>query len=66
MPTEAPLSCRDTTWLVSEARDRRLSAGEREGLHRHLATCAHCQLAAQQFRALFAQLDELFVRDASP
>jgi hypothetical protein len=55
----ARFSCRDSTWLVSEARDRPLSATERAQLHRHIDSCPHCQVASKQFERLFAQIDDL-------
>ncbi|MFZ4878393.1 hypothetical protein ACL9RI_25185 [Janthinobacterium sp. Mn2066] len=65
MSQEAPASsitCRDTTYLVCEARDRSLSAGEQASLAGHIQTCPYCQVAAQQFSQLFSQLDALLAR----
>jgi anti-sigma factor RsiW len=62
MAAETPLTCRDTTWLVSESRDRELSAAEIAGLCRHIEDCPHCRIASRQFEALFAQVDALFSR----
>lgn len=58
-----PITCRDSTWLVSCARDGALSAAEAERLAAHLAGCAACQVASRQFARLFAQLDTLLARD---
>jgi hypothetical protein len=51
------LSCKDTTWLVSEARERALTSEERQNLEQHIATCLFCQGASRQFEVLFKQLD---------
>lgn len=58
----ADFSCRHGTWLVSESRDRPLSATERAQLHRHIDGCPHCQVASRQFERLFAQIDDLLGR----
>ncbi|MBL8565791.1 MAG: hypothetical protein JNM89_08750 [Hyphomicrobiaceae bacterium] len=52
--------CRDTTWLVSEGRDRPLSRAEMEQLSAHIAGCAMCQGAKQQFDVMFRGIDALF------
>lgn len=65
MAAEGPLTCRDTTWLVSESRDRPLADREMERLVEHIEGCPHCQIASQQFRSLFAQIDEMFAKDAA-
>jgi|APAra7269096819_1048525.scaffolds.fasta_scaffold45865_2 hypothetical protein len=51
--------CRDAATLACDARDRALDATEQEDLGRHLAQCAYCRIASQQFRELYDQLDEL-------
>ena len=51
------LSCKETTWLVSEARERALSLEERQNLEQHIATCSFCQGASRQFDVLFKQID---------
>lgn len=51
------LSCKETTWLVSEARERALSPEERQNLEQHIATCSFCQGASRQFDVLFKQID---------
>jgi len=56
------ITCRDTTYLVCEARDRSLSADEQASLTHHIQTCPYCQVAAKQFSQLFSQLDELLAR----
>ena len=60
------ITCRDTTWLVSSARDQPLTPQQARQLTAHLAGCAACQVASRQFAQLFAQLDTLLARDAAP
>lgn len=64
--TTTPITCRDTTWLVSSARDQPLTSRQARQLAAHLAGCAACQVASRQFAQLFAQLDTLLARDATP
>ncbi|AGK56716.1 hypothetical protein HYPDE_25158 [Hyphomicrobium denitrificans 1NES1] len=52
-----PITCKDTTWLVSESRERALSKEELEDLERHIAECSFCKGASTQFAVLFKQLD---------
>jgi hypothetical protein len=56
---DGTITCRDSTWLVSEGRDRRLSNAERARLHRHIDGCPHCRVASKQFERLFAQIEAL-------
>jgi hypothetical protein len=56
-PEAGPITCRDTTWLVSDARDRALTDEEKAALAGHIATCSLCQGASTQFEMLFRQLD---------
>lgn len=56
------LTCRDTTWLVSCARDSALAADELAALDAHLVTCGACRTAKQQFEQLFSQLDTLLAK----
>jgi predicted anti-sigma-YlaC factor YlaD len=58
----APLTCRETTYLVSESRDAPLDEAQRARLAAHLETCAACRTASTQFAQLFAQLDSLLAR----
>lgn len=51
------LSCKETTWLVSESRERALSSEERQNLAEHIATCTVCQGASRQFEVLFKEVD---------
>mgnify|MGYP000636141681 CR=1 FL=1 len=51
--------CRDTTWLVSESRDRPLTSSEMEQLAAHIAGCPMCQGAKQQFDVMFRGIDAL-------
>ena len=59
---KTPLTCRDTTYLVSEARDAPLDAEQNELLAEHLKTCDACRTASTQFAQLFSQLDSLLAR----
>lgn len=67
MNTPAPaqaggISCRDSTHLVSEARDRTLDDDDQQRLTTHVAHCPHCRIAARQFSDLFARVDLLLAR----
>jgi predicted anti-sigma-YlaC factor YlaD len=63
MTTEkTPLTCRDTTYLVSASRDAPLDREQSELLAEHLKTCGACRTASAQFAQLFAQLDSLLAR----
>jgi len=62
-PTRAGgISCRDSTRLVSESRDRPLSGDEAARLATHVELCPHCRIAARQFAELFARVDLLLAR----
>lgn len=52
-----PISCKDSTWLVSESRERPLSKAELDNLEGHIAECPFCKGASTQFSVLFKQLD---------
>lgn len=56
------LSCQDTTWLVSDARERSLTPEEGRSLAEHIATCPFCSGASAQFEVLFRQLEMYFGR----
>jgi hypothetical protein len=56
------VTCRDTTWLVSDARERALTDDERQGLQEHVATCPYCSRASVQFEILFGQVETYFAR----
>ncbi|WP_306394298.1 zf-HC2 domain-containing protein [Telluria beijingensis] len=58
-----PVTCRDTTWLVSCARDGALTPAQASQLAAHLSGCTVCQIASKQFGQLFGQLDTLLARD---
>ena len=60
------LTCRDTTWLVSGARDGALQPHELAALDAHLAGCSACRTARQQFEQLFSQLDTLLAKPRQP
>lgn len=61
-PEITPLTCRETTYLVSESRDAPLDSTQNERLAAHLQTCSACRTASTQFAQLFAQLDTLLAR----
>lgn len=46
------LSCRESTRLMSEARERSLSVGERMALRMHLAVCSGCRRFNRQIDVL--------------
>lgn len=54
------ITCRDTTWLVSDGRDRQLSEKEKANLLKHIASCNLCRGASTQFDVLFRQIEEYF------
>jgi Putative zinc-finger len=51
------VSCRDTTVLVSDARERALTAEELTELRSHLRWCVRCQAAREQFEILFRGIE---------
>jgi predicted anti-sigma-YlaC factor YlaD len=51
------LTCKETTWLASESRERNLTKDEVQELEQHIAECPYCKGASQQFAVLFKQLD---------
>lgn len=60
------LTCRETTLIVSAARDAEVSGEELAALARHLETCERCQAARRQFTQLFQALDDLLARPPAP
>lgn len=54
------ITCRDSTWLVSESRERQLSDAEQDRLKLHLSECEFCKGASQQFDVLFRQIEAYF------
>jgi anti-sigma factor RsiW len=64
--TPSSLTCRDTTLIVSAARDAEVSDEELAALARHLETCERCQAARRQFTQLFQALDDLLARPPAP
>jgi hypothetical protein len=64
MTGTAKVTCRDTTWLVSDARDRPLSESEKAALAGHIAECSLCQGASKQFAALFKEIGAYFKGEA--
>ncbi|WP_296000661.1 zf-HC2 domain-containing protein [Rugamonas sp.] len=61
-PSIKQLTCRATTHLVSDARDRTLAPEEAAQLSDHLEGCGACRIASRQFEQLFAHLDTLLAR----
>ena len=59
-----PLTCRDTTWLVSDARERALTDEESRDLVEHVTNCPFCSRASVQFEVLFKQLEVYFGRQS--
>ena len=56
------LTCRQTTYLVTSARDTPLSGDQVAALDVHLAHCGACRTAQRQFGDLFAHLETLLAR----
>jgi hypothetical protein len=54
------ITCQDTTWLVSDARERELTPEEKRDLLGHIESCELCQGASKQFDVLFRQLKKYF------
>ena len=46
MTDKGRVTCRDTTWLASDARDRPLTEREQVALAEHIAECNLCQGAS--------------------
>lgn len=63
LPEDRPITCRDTTWLVSAARDGELDEAGHAALQKHIADCPFCREASQQFTDLFRSLDLLLAKD---
>jgi anti-sigma factor RsiW len=59
---DAPLRCRDTTHLVSLARDQALTPAQLQALNDHLQGCERCRAARRQFDRMFAALEALLAR----
>ncbi|WP_414463579.1 zf-HC2 domain-containing protein [Hyphomicrobium sp. DY-1] len=57
------ITCRDTTWLVSDSQDRRLSEAESRALEQHITECPLCSKASIQFEVLFRHLRTYFNRE---
>jgi hypothetical protein len=64
MTDSGKVTCRDTTWLVSDARDRPLTKSEQAALAAHIAECSLCQGASKQFTALFSAVGAYLKGDA--
>ncbi len=61
--SERKVTCRDTTWLVSDSCDRKLTEQEKRDLYNHIEECPLCQGASTQFEVLFRQLKMYFEND---
>lgn len=57
------LTCEDTTWLVSDSRERELTETEKRDLESHIEDCELCQGASKQFGVLFRQVEAFLARD---
>ena len=55
-----PIACRDTTWLVSDSRERSLIDEEQASLDEQISTCGLCKGASKQFEVMFRQLEKYF------
>jgi hypothetical protein len=55
--TAKPITCRDTTWLVSDSRERSLTAEEQASFDEHIVTCGLCKGGEKQFKVMFRQLE---------
>ena len=55
-PIAGLITCRESTWLTSDARERLLTDEEKAALARHISDCSLCQGASAQFDVLFRQL----------
>jgi hypothetical protein len=58
-----PLTCRQTTHIVCNARDTPMTSEQKMQLEAHLKTCSACKVAAVQFSDMFRHLDILFARN---
>lgn len=56
-------SCKETSALLSQAQDRRLSPGERAGLYLHLIACEGCRNFRRQMLFLRAAMKRYLDRD---
>ncbi len=63
LPENRQITCRDTTVMVSAARDGELDAAGRAALLQHIADCPYCKDASKQFAALFQNLDQLLAKN---
>jgi len=54
-----PLSCKETTRLVSQGLDRELAFGERVALRVHFAYCLGCRRASRQMHFLRRAVQQL-------
>ncbi len=58
--TRKPISCVETTWLVSDGCERMLTQDETQDLVGHIESCSLCQGASKQFEVLFRQVKAYF------
>lgn len=59
------LTCKHVTRLLSEARDRHLSLGERIGLKLHLFMCSGCRHCGKQLDVLGVACQRLGGREST-
>lgn len=64
MTDRGKVTCHHTAWLVSDARDRKLSESEQAALAEHIAECSLCQGASKQFAAPFREVGAYLKGDA--
>jgi hypothetical protein len=62
-PATQPISCRQSTVLVSLLRDQDIEPEQTRQLNQHIQNCVRCQAAKQQFEVLFSALDALLSRE---
>lgn len=56
-------TCKETTVLLSQAEDRRLSLGEKIGLYLHLVACEGCRQFEKQIDFIRAAMKRYINRD---
>jgi Putative zinc-finger len=54
--SDAKITCKETTFIVSASRDGEASENEHRALNLHLRHCVKCQVAKRQFENLFDAL----------
>ena len=59
-------TCRETSALLSQAQDRKLTLLERAGLHLHLVACNACRQFERQLAFLRSAVQRYLERDGDP